>query len=369
MKKPIILLSLLSLVAVSGSISCLAAEAGGQDRSDEVRMVREGEIHVQLGEKSRFLPDMLLSTFYDSENGYYYFYNRMTGYINRFHIDSTVVSPVRIPSPAFPWSMNIVTLDSIYLLDLMNDKAYMADRNGNVSATFRLDRDSDISAGSQGQPYVTPHGLLYSSNTSGKFSLALVDRKSGRVSEKYVRYPEVYKDFYGGLLMRVPYTAYNSGEDLAVIGFPAEDSIHVVDMSTGEETVRYAGSRYSEGRLEPLGEGLRGSANVSSQEELEYFREITSYGNMYYDPWRGVYYRIVEKSTPMPDVELSDKAKRLSVIVLDGDFRVIGESDIAEDALSSFRYSTFVSEAGLNIQIRTGEKELAFVTYSLQKID
>ena len=107
---------------------------------------------------------------------------------------------------------------------------------------------------------------------------------------------------------------------------------------------------------------------VSPEKEIEYFREITSYGNILYDRWNNVYYRIVEKSTPMPGVNLSNKAKKLAVMILDENFRTIGESDITEEAFACFRYTVFVSQAGLHIQRLTDENELTFAVYSLKNL-
>ena len=76
-------------------------------------------------------------------------------------------------------------------------------------------------------------------------------------------------------------------------------------------------------------------------------------------------YRIVERSTPMPGVEMSERAKRLSVIIMDTDFRILGESEIAEDIHACFRYTCFVSEEGLNIQLLDPDTDrMTFATYA-----
>lgn len=341
--------------------------ADGSGRIDSVRLVKTGELRLALDEETT---PMMQSTFYDSLSGYYYFYNKITGYIERFHTDSTVKSPVRIKTPVMPWSMNIVSPDSIYIMDFMDrDDIRLIDRDGVQSASYSLDDKSSILPGGQGQPYVTSAGLVYSSNADNDFCLAVIDAVTGEVSEKLIPYPDLYRDFYGDLLMRVPYTAYNGSKSITVTGFPADDNIHVLDLISKKVTSYYAGSIYRDNNLKPLAKGLLGGMRISTDKEIEYFREITSYGNIVYDPWRNVYYRIVEKSTPMPGVSLSNKAKKLAVIVLDQNFRIIGESDISDNAHATFRYSLFVSRNGLNIQLLTGDDELAFAVYSVEKND
>ena len=67
----------------------------------------------------------------------------------------------------------------------------------------------------------------------------------------------------------------------------------------------------------------------------------------------------------MPGVEMSERAKRLSVIIMDTDFRILGESEIAEDIHACFRYTCFVSEEGLNIQLLDQDTgRMTFATYA-----
>lgn len=334
------------------------------ERIDSVELVRSGELRFTLDEET--CPDFL-ATYYDSRNGFFYFHNIINGYIERFHTDSTVKSPVRIKAPFRPWSMNVVSQDSIYLLNVLETMSIrLIDGQGVKKASYSVDDDATIATGGQGQPYVTPYGLVYSCNTLKEdFCLAIVDTESGETTDKLLPFPEMYRNFYGSLLMMTPYTAYNSRQGTVVIGFPADNNIHVIDLATRKITVHYARSKYAKEKLKPLRKG-HGGLTVSNEEEIEYFREITSYGNMLYDPWNNVYYRIVEKSTPMPGVNLSNRAKKLAVMILDSSFRTIGESDIPDDASASFRYCLFVSPDGLNIQMLTGEDELAIATYSLK---
>ena len=337
------------------------------DRIDSVRLVRTGELRLSLDDETT---PMMQSTFYDISSGYYYFYNKITGYIDRFHIDSTVKSPVRIKTPVMPWSMNVVSPDSIYIMDFMDrDDIRLINSDGTQLSSYSLDGKSAILPGGQGQPYETSAGLVYSSNADNDFSLAVIDAGTGQISARLIPYPDLYKDFYGDLLMRVPYTAYNGNKSITVTGFPADDNIYVLDLISKKVTTYYAGSIHKDGDLKPLAKGLLGGMMISTDREIEYFREITSYGNIVYDPWLNVYYRIVERSTPMPGVNLSNKAKKLSVIVLDENFRIIGESGINDEAYACFRYSVFVSQDGLNIQLLTGEDELAFAVYSVEKND
>lgn len=336
-----------------------------QERKDSVEMVRTGELRFTMDSETS--PN-LLTSFYDAKSGFYYFYNSITGYIERFHEDSTVKSPIRIKTSGMPWGLNIVSSDSIYLLDIDAKKIRIINSTGLQTASYNIGKESNIMPGGEEMPYITPLGLAYSSATTDDGPcLFIIDDSTGNIISRHFPYPKMYSDFYGDLLMRTPYTAYNKDSGVIIAGFPADDNIYVMDMETMKTTAYNAGSRYSNGKLKPLAKGLLGGINISPEKEIEYFREVTSYANLLHDPWRHVYYRIVEKSTPMPGVNLSNKAKQLAVLILDESFRTIGESDITDQAYTGFRYTIFVSPEGLNIQMLTGEDELTFAVYTLKQ--
>lgn len=352
------------------AITCCGASSTGDEaiyaeRIDSVELLRTGELSFVMDEETS--PN-LQTTFYDEASGYYYIHNTITGYIERFHTDSTVKSPVRTKISGIPWGINVVSSDSIYLLDLYNGKIKLLNSKGALLNSYALDEASDIMPGGEELPYQTPQGLVYTSRTLGEPCLIVIDEETGLITDRFIPYPEIYGDFYGELLMRTPYSAYNDDKSLIVVSFPADDNIHVLNLDTKETSVYHAESKYRNKKPKLLGKGRMGGFMVSPEKEIEYFREITSYGNILYDRWNNVYYRIVEKSTPMPGVNLSNKAKKLAVMILDENFRTIGESDITEEAFACFRYTVFVSQAGLHIQRLTDENELTFAVYSLKNL-
>lgn len=358
------LLPLATVIASCGSHSN-ESQSIKMERIDSVEMVKSGILEFALDEETS--PN-LLTTFYDENSGFYYIHNSITRHIERFHTDSTVKSPVRTKVSGSPFGINVVAPDSIYLLDLYGDKIKLINGQGTLLNSYATDEASDIMPGGEGLPFLTPQGLVYTSRTIGEPCLIVIDENTGLITDRLITYPEPYRDFYGELLMRTPYSAYNRDKSLIAISFPADDNIHVLNLETKEVNVYHAESKYRHEKPKPLGKGRLGGLGVSSEKEIEYFREITSYANILYDRWNNVYYRIVEKSTPMPGVNLSNKAKKLAVMILDDNFRTIGESDITEDAFASFRYTVFVSPEGLHIQLLTEEDELKFVVYSPENL-
>ena len=118
-------LTALFLLPIVTAITCCGASSTGDEaiyaeRIDSVELVRTGELSFVMDEETS--PN-LQTTFYDEASGYYYIHNTITGYIERFHTDSTVKSPVRTKISGIPWGINVVSSDSIYLLDLYKSTA------------------------------------------------------------------------------------------------------------------------------------------------------------------------------------------------------------------------------------------------------
>ena len=344
------------LLIVSGNIRANAKiDSGRTQRQDSLILARQGSLVWALDEHTA--PD-LQSIYFDDSYGILYFFNAITRNIDALDAESGQKTELVRP-PVMPWTMNIVSKDSIYLLDLNNARILMMDSDRNVKDTILINENSTLLPGGAGQPYVTEDMLYYvTADSERSVSAYSVDRESGEL-KPLIPYPDVYrKNFYGWLLMNTPYSAYNESEQKIVVGYPVDSHIYVYDMKNGGLKRYTAESRYYS-PIEKI------SRKVDPEEEIEYFRENTTYANILYDSYRNVYYRLVEKSTPMPGVNLSNKAKKLSVMILGSDFDILGETDIPEDMDAGFRYSAFVSEEGLNIQLLTSEDELSFATYSI----
>jgi hypothetical protein len=107
--------------------------------------------------------------------------------------------------------------------------------------------------------------------------------------------------------------------------------------------------------------------------------EAPFYGNLIHDPYRNVYYRIAYPETEMEEEEGSmyidiwtTGRKRFSIIILDKDFNIIGETLFPDYKYCSM--SMFVEEEGLYIRSNHckdsnfEEDKLMFTCFELQKI-
>lgn len=330
------------------------------ERLDSLTLNRSGSIHWKLDENS--IP-LINSSFFDDEKDILYCFNGMTRRIDGYSIHSGEKVFCSGVVQGMPWSMNIISHDSIYVLDLDNCRIAVTDSTGNIRNCIQTDPTSTILPGSSGQPYVTDSSIAYvSSSDRLGYTTFIINRQTHDISP-LLHYPEMYDNFYGALLMQVPYSAFNPSKNQITVGFPPDEYVYVLNIGSHSVCRYSAGSIYAED-MKPLSKD-RWGRHISSEEEIAYFRENTTYGNLLYDRFRNLYYRIVEKSTPLPGVNLSNKAKSLSVIIMNDSFQVVGEADIKDEIMSTFRYTCFVSKEGLNLQLLTSDDELAFATYTV----
>ena len=102
------------------------------------------------------------------------------------------------------------------------------------------------------------------------------------------------------------------------------------------------------------------------------YLELPRYGDLIYDPYRKVYYRFAYPKVSLDrNTNWWGKAvygrKKFSVMVLDEDFHVVGETLFPEGIYNSFVF--FVNEDGLYIsrdyKIGTAEQSEDYLTFEL----
>lgn len=178
-------------------------------------------------------------------------------------------------------------------------------------------------------------------------------------------YPSVYGDpdknakNWGAFSFRqVPYTM-GPEEDL-VLSYPADDSVRIFRLSTGQ--TRSFPARYSKktAACQPM-------TSPSVQADTEQYLDQYLYAGIVYDKYRHFYYRLV--LLPLEDYDLNDaktQQKQLAVMILDESFRVVGEFELPKD---TYKYrNLFVSREGLHVNALSEDDDyLRFVTLVPEK--
>ncbi|WKV13760.1 DUF4221 family protein [Marivirga harenae] len=253
---------------------------------------------------------------------------------------------------AVPKSINYAHMhnfDSIFLFDPLPQQIYLVDSAGNNIDKY------DISLGDMhfifadgGHPAYFNEGTLYfptspspmENATSSDYGMIEfdIDRKAFgtqyNLSEKYD------EGFWDKHSYRQAIPIFNEVNKNIIMSFPNDEYIYVIDAQ-GNKTQHFAGSSEMN-TLKPL-------ANEVYNDDERTFRLQAKqgfYSGFKYDRWRKVYYRFVYNPTDK-FADRSTLGKNASIIILNKDFEIVGESPI-----NAKKYSfgiTFINKEGLHL--------------------
>lgn len=190
---------------------------------------------------------------------------------------------------------------------------------------------------------------------------------SGEIMSGNVVFPEIYSKYdFGSLNYEIYSVGANKEKKMLLYSFPAYQNLIVNPVLTDSVFDIPAESRHISSFVEYHTDDYKTAKSVPI---LEYFMTTPCYGGIYYDKYRDVYYRIALLPVAEKDVNYDEKNapyKQLSVVILDKEFKSLGESRL--DANQYQMFSAFVSKDGFNIQNRTrSDTTLDFTTFILSK--
>ncbi len=174
-------------------------------------------------------------------------------------------------------------------------------------------------------------------------------------------YPEQYSmaDF-GGVYFNQIYHTYVETEENLVLSFPADHHIYIYSKDLKMIKKYYMGSRYSNS----INSSSYNTLEVFKDKELriEYFISQNSYGNILYDKYRDVFYRIAKH--PLTKWDGKTFIKPFSIIVMNRNGKLISETPILKDYATLNLGNIHVTEKGLLIQkMSKNENVIEFVNY------
>lgn len=145
-----------------------------------------------------------------------------------------------------------------------------------------------------------------------------------------------------------------------VLSFPADDSLRIYNIKTGETAAHFAGHSINY-NIKP--------SNSTTRAGLErHVLEQVQYPGIYYDKWNDLFYRVMTLPASDYDKNIGSKLRReLCVIILDKEFNKIGEYTVKE---RTHTYShAFVSKEGLHINVMSDDDDyLTFITLKPHKL-
>jgi|GEM_PF-2491127 len=249
------------------------------------------------------------------------------------------------------------SLDSIFLSD-PPQRFFMVDTSGGIKRVFNLRGSSNMSretvsatcaVGNQnllplrGQNFFFlrwPDGFVTDKSVRKQPFLGQLDLATGKVELLPAHYPTLYHENHWSIIhMEAGITRTPQG---FVFNFPASDSVYA--WQDGKTTAHYAASRSINSPIK-----LVESVPTTEAGLHRPIIEQQCYAGLGYDPYRQVYYRIAWH----PHDDLSNVGnilriyaeKTCSIIILDKDLRIIGETLLPRDRYFSMRW--FIGPKGL----------------------
>lgn len=194
-------------------------------------------------------------------------------------------------------------------------------------------------------------GLIPDSMISKFKFTARIDYKTNRLrfSNTYPRslYGHNY-NWYSDMLTWVFSDLHPDGNKLA-LSFPISHDVYIADLNTGQYKKVYAGSNFA-GTIC----SVKSKNKIPTNEEImQNFMINDNYAAIKYDPFRKVYYRFLLKAVSKYK---NFKEKPIDIIVMDENFRYLGETTIGKWENWNWQNS-FVTKEGLNIEYNGNDLE------------
>ena len=373
-------------------VSCQPSKNNNGKRQNEVELVAEKQLVFPLDEQTYYLSK---SMFQFEENGkeYLHFENTRKSLYNIviFDIENRQIAkqiplhktgpnglPAVFGSRPSPGAQYIlVAQNNISRISSINDKGEVI-RNYNFQTP-----ESQFTSLHLGSYYNTP-GFVKDSCLFLKIGIpkpdmkredwpkthmfASLDLRTGKVKWVPIFYPPIFKEEYENIDGGYGFSYdYNYKENRLICGFFGYDSLMVTDDL---KHIRWynAKSRYLKSMKPKLGNAMAGINSIIE------FCETPKYWHIMYDKYRNVYYRFAEmpyKLAPNESPYDEPKGKEFSVIVLNADFEIIGETKFP--GKKYFYKMSFVGREGLYISENNlenpqfDENKLVFTCFKIKK--
>ena len=332
-------------------------------------MVKSGEIQFEL---DSITSDIFTASQWIPELNAYSFLSHNKEILVYDYDSRELINKIPVKTPQ-PTSYQYIGTDSILLLDYQSRMLLLSDTKGDNIRKFSINptieyfplpivKISPIVMKNQNIYFWgSMAGEYIDENDENRMVLTSVGTAIPTTSY-YMPYPDIYKNNWAGRLFRWVYGEYNSNSDVFIFSFPADHNIYVLDGKLMKTDSYYCGSE-----LIDVIRYLKSSKSrpVTSDEAIRFFAENNSYSRIIYDSYNDVYYRFAELKTEYNGVP--GWKKDVSIIILDNEFEVIGETFIGQLA-SNCKYSIFVNHEGLHLlSIDNNEDILTFDVYKLSK--
>ncbi|WP_037315971.1 DUF4221 family protein [Salegentibacter sp. Hel_I_6] len=328
-----------------------------------------------------------LLTFLNNYNNSIYFYDfNKLNFIKKLSLDKEGPNGINMPM-----GFHIKEQDSIYIYHNLFEVALL-NKSGEVQNRISLNGGHDIRRNDISWAYVYPefsvqtvipfmersNELLLSGYFSGSMPDSIVDKFNFLARMDYdlneINYSHSYpSSLFGenvnwgeGLFKEVFPELHPDGNKL-IYSFPISHDLYITELNGQNYEKIYAGSK-SAGTIKSIN---KKPGKASAQEIRSSFVRQDMYAAILYDKFRKVYYRFLRKALPDAPKHTSWKEKNIAIIILDQDFKYLGETTLGPETIWHWQNS-FVTEEGLNIEYldenNINEVNLTFKIFTPKKL-
>jgi len=376
--------------------SCINYPYVAQIKNDKVGAFRSTAVLKITGEKkfpldSITAPKVEYSQLYLDSGGTlnYTFINKHDKSIYFYDYESSkFLKKISLAQPNIDESFNpvgyfIKSKDSIYVYNMSAMDMFIADHKGKFYNRISLINNKNLREltwvlqfpqyyPQSGAPFIrTSRGLImpgqYMSSIPNdiinqfKFT-ACINFENDLVSYYHKYPPSLYgsnSNWEGGWFTQVFTELSHTGNKL-VFSFPISHDLYVSDLNSDNYSKFYAGSSNASTIKSIDAEANKTSRAVVSNS----FLKNDEYGTIKYDPFRQVYYRFFRKGLTSLKKTSVWQDKALSVIILDENFKYLGETPIGI-LKNWYLQNIFVTKEGLNIEFIGDELNEEFLTLKI----
>lgn len=382
------LLALLLSVACSGNVRSVKNEFKGKLTATK-QLVEAGGKRFRLDTETKVKPPYIqiytdsignnLLTFLNPRKNSIYFYDYSdTAYVKQIAFEREGANAIMSAGAYY-----IKSPDSVYVFNRPMIEIALADSVGRVHnrITFLDKNDKDWSLHNPQYLLSTVTPLMLADNhlllpCMAPFPEMLADRENFRftasidLATNKTEYHHIYPEElfghgfnWGGDLLQLPYPAITA-EGKMIHSFTNSHSLYISDWNSDATTKVYGGSNKA-GTITAIDYEAKGTPD-----ELVYacYMEQDLYAAIIHDPYRKVYYRYLLHGLPDATLKTPLDRKPLTIVVMDEQFRYLGETGIGTGQEWNWTNS-FVTAEGLNIEhIGTEPEDDDYLTFGLFRL-
>ncbi len=297
--------------------------------------------------------------FTDKGKPYIAFFDKRTVSINVYDFATQqLLVPIRLKRKHAKGFTYVVNFDSIFVINedrmiLMDSARFIKDS----IALFESPNSKPIV--NNEMPAVLRNNVLYtgiqpinmesSLKTQQRWNVVCGFDLSNNTKKLYYQLPSLYwKDLYGYSFLEYSYCVNDRGN--FVFSFPADTNIYetnLIDLNNAY----YAKSKFQSGPILPVAQ-----KTIDSGESRREYYLRDAYGTIYYDPYQKRYLRFAKQKITKANYLAKKKERERSLIILNEDFKVIGESALS-DGLAAFKSIFFTPDGGIYIRTKSEDEQ------------